>query len=489
MISAPNHRLLSNGNNRLLLLAVLLVGISSCELFQPVQETEREDRETLDAIQGRRVYNEETGEWVVLNNMPSEELDTLNWKEVPESQAPPIVSSGAFTDAREQAQPRTNEYGSEFYNAYNVAVILPFLTDRFNPTTGNIDPNSSWALHFYSGAKLALRQLESEGISLKLDVLDSKASTAEVTRLVRSNEALRQSNFILGPYLRDNVRELAEFAKRSEITMASPYSAATDLTSNNPYFIQVSPTLPTHCTAIARHALQRFEPEQIVLVSRDDAAEKSRLQYFQSEHFRRAGSRNANKLQEFIISSQTGDYSDLNDMPFIQLSDTTVFIIPSWEENFIYSFLRKLDLAKEDYQHIIIYGMPQWMRFEYIDLDYYEKMNVHVSSNYYLDPLAPSVQFFKRKYFQDFGAVAPLEAFLGFDTMLYFGRMLKKHGTRFQYALESEPDQYLHTRFEFERVVQPTAATGTENLPIERFENKYVHILRFEDYQFQLTEY
>lgn len=486
-MSAPNLRLLLNGNNRLLLLALLFAVTTSCELFQPVQETRREDRDNLDPIQGRRVYDEETGEWVVISNMLSEELDTINWRELPESEFPPIVSSGAFTDAGEQAQVRTNEYGSEFYNAYNVAVVLPFLTDRFDPATGNIDPNSSWALHFYSGARMALQQLESEGVSLKLDVLDSKASTMEVTRLIQSNPALRQSHFILGPYLRDNISELAKFAKQEEITMASPYSAAMDLTDNNPHFIQMSPTLPTHCAAIARHALERFDTGQIVLVSRDDPAEKSRLQYFQSEHFRRAGSRNATKLQEFIIGTQTGDYSDLNNMPFIQLQDTTVFLIPSWEENFVYSFLRKLDLAKEEYQHVIVYGMPQWMRFQYIDLDYYEKMNVHVSSNYYLDPLAPSIQFFKRKYFEDYGAVAPLEAFLGFDAMLYFGRMLKKHGTKFQYLLESEPEQYLHTRFEFERVVTPTT-TGVENPPVERFENKYVHILRFKDYQFQLTE-
>lgn len=514
MISAPNLRQLSSGSSPLnygqhpgeswtwrctccrdlfrncaaigLLLAALL--LPSCSLFKPVQSSEKsKDTETLDPIQGRRVYDPRTGEWVVVKQAPTEIMDTVKWKEVDETRVPPITSTGYVPDlpAGRPAAP-VDPNASVFLNSYNVAYILPFLTDRFQVNGGTIDANSSWALNFYAGARMALDQLETEGVSLSVNVLDTKLPETALSPLLRTNQDLPKANLIIGPYRRDNIREVAEFARRNNIAFVSPYSAATDLSAGNPNYIQVSPSLEAHCAAIMRHALRQARPNQIILVSRADTVERSRLRFFQEEYFRSAGAMTANKLQEYVVSSRTADYSDMNVMPFIQLQDTTVFIVPSWDETFIYSLLRKLDVSRQAYQTIIVYGMPQWMSFEHVDLDYFEKLNVHISSNYYLDPLAPEVQFYKRQYFDRYGTVPPLEAYLGYDVTLFFGRALQKYGTRFQYRMDAERGQYLHTRFEFEPVVRP-GTTGMENRPIERFENKYVNILKFEDYQFILA--
>ena len=491
MILAPNLRQLLSGSKTGLWMALLCL-TAACDLFKPVQsggeESAVDNSGMLEPIQGRRVFDPLTGTWVEVSNTPLEPMDTVQWREIPQTMSPPITSTGGPVPGMETAPAaRTNEYGSAFYSTYNVAVILPFLTDRFDPQARQIDPNSSWALHFYAGVKMALDELASEGVSLQVNVLDTKVDPSQTTQLLRTDQALQQAHMILGPYRRDNIRQVAAFAKRQDVTFVSPYSAADNLSPANPNYVQVSPTLGTHCESLLGHALDRFRTDQIVLVSTNDPAEKERLRFFQSAYFKRAGSRNVRKLEEFVVSSQTADYSDLETQPFTQLRDTTVFIVPSWNESFVYAFLRKLEVSKEPYHEVVVYGMPQWMFFDHVDLDYYEDFNLHVSSNYFLDPLAPSVQFFKRRYFDRFGTIAPLEAYLGYDTMLYFGRMLKKHGTKFQYMLEREPAQALHTRYAFERVVQPTT-TGAEQLPIERFENKYVNILQFLDYQFQLAE-
>ena len=489
MISVQNLRLPSNGNRKTFLFLLLASLSISCELFQPVQSTaekKNEDSETLDPIQGNRIFDATTGEWVVVKDMPTEPMDTVRWKEIPENISPPITSTGTYSGTDPGPIEKNNQYGSEFFSTYNVVVLLPFLTDRFNSQSGEIDPNSNWAIHFYGGLKMALNELSGEGVSLNVSALDTKVDESQLGQLLRSNQDLQKAHLIIGPYRQNNIKAVADFAARSDISLVSPYSAATDLTSANPNYIQVSPTLNTHCEVITRHALSHYRPDQIVLVSTDDPAEKERLRFFQEAYFRQAGSRNAEKLEEYVVSSSGSDFSNLDVMPFIQLKDTTVFLIPSWNESFIYSFLRKADLSKEPYHEVVVYGMPQWMFFDHIDPDYYEKLHVRVSSNYYLDPLAPSVQFFKRRYFDQYGTIAPMEAYLGYDVMLYFGRMLKKHGTKFQYLMDGEPAQVLHTRYEFEQVVIPST-TGAEQLPIQRFENKFVNILKFEDYQFQLS--
>jgi len=497
-MSAPNLRRLSSGNRFCLWLCLACLA-SACELFQPVQSSSTTEQvpsesDLLEPIQGRRMYDPFTGTWVEVNNMPTDEMDTIQWREIPPTVSPPITSAAGSAAAGGGAPTvgpipgsQPNEYGSQFYSTYNVALLLPFLTDRFNAQTLEIDPNSSWALNFYGGVKMALDELAGEGVSLKMDVIDTKVDATQMPQLLRANQALQQAHLILGPYRRDNIREVASFAKSKGITFVSPYSAADNLSPNNPEYIQVSPTLNSHCEALFEHAYAHFRPDQLVLVSTSDPGEQERLRIFQDAYFQKAGSRSSNKLEELIVSSQTNDFSDLNVQPFIQLRDTTVFLVPSWNESFVYAFLRKLEVSKEDFHEVVVYGMPQWMFFDHVDLQYYEDFNLHVSSNFFLDPLAPNVQFFKRRYFDRFGALAPLEAYLGYDVMLYFGRMLQKHGTKLQYQLEQDPAQTLHTRFEFERVVTPTT-TGAEQLPIERFENKYVSILQFVDFQFQLAE-
>jgi hypothetical protein len=79
--------------------------------------------------------------------------------------------------------------------------------------------------------------------------------------------------------------------------------------------------------------------------------------------------------------------------------------------------------------------------------------------------LLQKIQQFKRDFYDQYGVIAPFEAYLGYDIMLFAGRMMKKYGNKFQYHLEKENPQYLHTQFEFERVVDPTATSERKISP------------------------
>lgn len=475
------------------MLALLL--FSSCELFRVAGagEPEDKDKEELDPIQGRRIYDPETGTYVLVDVGPTEKMDTIRWKERPEDSYPPITSEAEFVIDEEGGKEEgkdmgtTGPYDSRLLSRYNVAVLLPFLSNRFTDETEEIEIGlTEWTLHFYGGVRLALDDLDAEGISLNVSVIDTEASTGVLNQRMRENEELSEAHLIIGPYRRDNVRLAAEFARKEGNVLVSPYSASSRLSDRNPNYIQVSPSLRTHCVAITRHARARYRTDQIVLVSRDNEVEKQRLDFFQEEHFRLAGSRSVPKFRELIIEEDE-NLSDTDLLMQVEFPDTAVFILPSWSsEAFVYDFLRKLDLARNNFAHIVVYGMPQWMEYEQIDFDYYAKLNVHVSSNIYLDHLSTDIKFFKRRFYERYGAPPQPEAFIGYDVMHYFGNMLNEHGTRFQYMMEREPREVLHTIFDFERVTLVSASDfDQENLPIEQFENKFVNILRFEDYQFK----
>lgn len=509
MISAPSRLPRSNGN-KLVMLFVLALLLSSCAFFRPAdaggkdgqpgkddkkkeKTTKKEDEELLlDPVPGKKVYDPETGTLVVVDQTPVGSMDTIRWKDVPYDSMPPIRSQALVGENQEKGNAPElvgrGEYGTEYFSVYNVALILPFLSDNFNPAGSEITENSNWALHFYGGAQMAFEKLEEEGVKLNVAVMDSKANERRMDTLLTRRTELFNAHLIIGPYRRENVEKVASFARRTGKTFVSPHSAASGISSNNPDYIQVSPTLEAHCKSITRHVRKRFRPGQVVLVSRDKAEESARFAYFQAENYLIGGVRNDSlKFREYIVEEKSASFQNINLAPYLAQQDTVVFILPSWSnETFIYSFLSKLKLARRADTYVEVYGMPQWINFERMDYDLYEDLNVRVSSDTYIDNYQQDIQFFRSRFFDRYGVPPRDEAFRGYDVMLYFGRMIKKHGTKFQYALEKEPQQMFHTRFDFERIVQPARATGQENAPIERFENKFVNILKFENYQFQL---
>lgn len=493
MISVRNLLLLSSGSKTILLFAILLFGLSSCDFFKKIQDDDDvvvDPGEELEPIQGRRVYDPETGTYVVVEEAVTEKMDTIRWQEISVTDDPPIVATGdsPFTGNTTSNVLGQTDFGSTLLNTYNVSIVLPFIRDRFNSMEPSLYNNSLWAVNYYAGTEMALEVLANEGLNANISTMDSGASEAITSNLLRRSEDLANAHMIIGPYRQNNVALMAQFAQQRDNVLVSPQSAASGITNLNPNYVQVNPTLETHSRSIMRHVLERHDPKNIVLVSKDVPNEISRLNYFRDEYNVWNRGRPAEPLNELLISEAqvaTLDMPNVNLTMMLEQSDTTVFIVPNWEETFVYSLLRKIDVSRDPYATVIVYGMPQWKDFEKIDFDYYEKLNVHVSASVFVNPLDPYVQLFKKQFYERYGSIPTEEAFVGYDVMLYFGRMLKKYGTKFQYALEGEEADALHTRFAFERVVRPGMTTGIETSQIEQFENKFVNILKFENYQFQ----
>ncbi len=483
MISAPNRPLRLNGNRACLTFALLLL-LSSCNLFKPASsglpDTGPEDE--LAEIEGTKVYDPETGDWVVIEKPPAGGMDTIKWENnnskpigLPEDQRPP---SGAG-----------NDQNSQMLGRYNVSVLLPFMANEANADGEIKNKVSLWSVHYYGGLLMALDKLRAEGISLNISVKDSQANPSVVTNMIARDKDLEAAHMIMGPYRRENVKLLADFVKNQNRVLVSPYSAAPNLTSENTNFIQVNPSLETHVEALYKHAREYFSPRDIVLISRNNQVERVCLQYIQQAHQTVEGSSAVTPLAEYVIPEDPSQYDRLDIQQFLEGKSEVAFIVPSWaDETFVYSVLRNIDLARKRGQNAVVYGMPPWMSYERIDYDYFEKLNVRISSHYYLDYRDDETASFRRDFYDRFGTLPNTEAFIGYDLMLYFGRMLHQHGTRFQVAIDREetaPGQYLHTQFEFEPVVDLQPGADPERLPIEQYENKFVNILVFRDYHFQ----
>ncbi|MEL6945899.1 MAG: hypothetical protein AAFO82_24860, partial [Bacteroidota bacterium] len=162
MISVRNLLQQLNGNSFLVFLLSVFF-FSSCELFKPIQGTRDKDKEEkeeeLDPIGGGRIYNPETGEFEETPEVLVDKMDTIRWREISTREYPPITTEGVLTDNSGGGRDvliGEGEFGTQLLRSYNVSMMLPFLTDRFDGSDPNLDPNARWAVQFYTGAKLAM---------------------------------------------------------------------------------------------------------------------------------------------------------------------------------------------------------------------------------------------------------------------------------------------------------------------------------------------
>lgn len=394
-----------------------------------------------------------------------EPVDTIRWSK-PANPKPPITN-----DPQKPGQP-VGIPG----DTYHLAFLLPFLTNQME---GNSVPEKSrLALQFYAGAKIAMQELsESEGISLVADVYDTQINDADFLQLL-SNNRLGKADVFIGPVRNSHITAMANWAKQNRKILISPESPSSDLTAQNPDFIQTNPSLRAHCEAITRYVRKKHRADAVTLVCKEKEAD--RLPYFQNAV-------GGGQFVELKVLDATANFDKIDLKPYLKAGRTSIFILPTWaSQDFVMAFLRKLKTVKGAYA-VEVYGMPQWENFEAIEPEYLISLNVHISSASYIDYTSEAVKTFQQKFYEATGTVPAEDGFNGYDVTLFTGKMLRRFGLSFPERLPSENFTGLQSNFHISRIFSNRAVDDRYNQP-DYLENTSVHILKFDKFGFVPVE-
>ena len=369
--------------------------------------------------------------------------------------------------------------------AYRVAILLPFMSKGFKPAASTeISSRSIKSVEFYEGVLMALDSLKAEGVSLFVNVFDSQRDSTAVRAIFNKRE-FQEADLIIGPLNTALIKIVADYAKANGKALISPFSTRDDLTRDNPFFIQVNPTFEVHSALIIQqmYRLERnkkyidkpMEKNFFVLGLEQDSA---RIQQLQSS-FANYNNDQKVRMNQLVLKSPTKD--KLN-----------IILIPSYQnEGFVYNALREIQKLvdkvepKKGYQ-IVIIGMDRWRYYSRINFEYFESMNVHLTSPFYIDLDRAEIRRFKSDYKALYGIGTRQFGIIGFDVMLYFGRMLHQYGTNFQAHLWKHRAAYKHTQFQIEAdYIQLPAidASSSSNAILRNYENKFLHFLQFKNYR------
>ncbi|WP_052595194.1 amino acid ABC transporter substrate-binding protein [Aureispira sp. CCB-QB1] len=381
--------------------------------------------------------------------------------------------------------------------AYQVAIMMPFMSKNFVPANRKEIPiRSIKAIEFYEGVLIALDSLKAEGVNLFVNVYDTQRDTTVIQNLLKKRE-LQEADLIIGPILSNNLKIVAEFAKTNKKPLISPLNPRSDLTLNNPYYIQVNPSFEVHSRLIIEqlHKIERNkriirDPMQKNLMILALGKDSARVANLQQSYINFKNDTSAH-ISTLIPESTTMDVDQIK--PFLKKDQLNIIVMPTIDEGFIYNSLREIQKLvdkvepRRGYQ-IVIIGMDRWRYFNRINFEYYESLNLHFTSEYFTPPNKETVRNFKTNYKSVYGIGSREFGFKGFDIMLYFGRMMHKYGVNFQAHLWKENNIYNHTKFQieptYEFLVPLDGSPEETRVPIIRsYENQYLNFLKFKNYQ------
>ena len=292
-----------------------------------------------------------------------------------------------------------------------IGFVLPFLND-FISSDGRGEINNSvsrWAIHYYTGAKLALEKWKNKGVSFESFVWDSGPDTVSLQKRVLDDNRFLDVPLIIGPYHRDNIKYLANYAKKSGVLLFSPFSAAQNLTEDNPFFYQVNPNIETQISAIVDHVNQYARSEDILILQKDSDAKLNEL--FLSSFLSKGIKEGEAFPKTLLLSTNVNTWVNTL-VPELQKREKLVIILSSHsDEVFLNNLLQELNRESFDKKEIIVYGLSPWLNLEKVDFQLLDILNFHVSSPYFINNENSEIGEFQQSFYQELGVFPQPEAF------------------------------------------------------------------------------
>lgn len=326
-------------------------------------------------------------------------------------------------------QPRERISGEKVY----VSVMMPLYLHRMSEistTKFDVDQRGKKSypsfeyIQFYEGLMMALEQLESQGISVVLNVVDvsSEADTAVVNAFNRKN--VKQSDFVIALLTRKPFGKLCELARENRIFVISPLSTRDEIVDNNPYVVKYQPSNAAIAKAMVEIAQTRY-PYSHLYVMHSKGKEEAPLYNALLTELQQS------KLQySFFDWGQSGKLSST----LKQTKNNVVISIyeQGKDKNRIHINTLLNRHSATGATNVLMTRQNLVRDMGDVDYQQLQKLEYHMLYTAYLDYEDPVHKDFIDRYKKRF-KTEPMDSYaaLGNDIMLYFTTAIAKKGSAF----------------------------------------------------------
>ncbi len=345
-------------------------------------------------------------------------------------------------------------------NFYKVTIVttlnLPKLYYSYNSGQDSsfvdepIDKDISNNLAFVEGALQSADRLNSEGLKIHIDILDSEQDTSRTLSKIKNLSPdiiiTNESGMLL--------KFLARYSDKKKIKLLSAGINTTDYIKDSQNTFCIFPSSLTQCEEMGRFSARYFPNSVATTIKSIQPKENERSQYF------RNGWKNSGGGKSIIIDYNKGGVKAIIDS--LSTTKKNVIFLSSSNEDIITTILSEIKTVAEE-KNITVAGLPTWQYFETIDQKLLDNCNVQIFSSGFINYSNELVEKFRKLYRDKFNSEPNELAYQGYDALYFVGKNLLKFGKRF---------------INYDKFIEVDGIYSEYDIDVDAKENKVIHVFQ-----------
>ena len=338
-----------------------------------------------------------------------------------------------------------NKKESRKFSTIKAAVVLPFNVDG----TGNPDEQLRM-VEYYEGFLMAVDSLKEKGVSIDLYTYDSGKTTASVSQVLNKPE-MKSMDIIFGPAHAEQVKPMADFAKKNNVRLVVPFTSKGDDVFDNPSVYQINTPQSYLYSEVYEHYLRKFPNANVIFLDAETG-------HNDKEDFIK-GLKEELKNKQITFKELKGESINPEGMKLAVDSLRENVIIPTSGKNVaLIKILPQMIVTAREHPNydMKLFGYPEWQTYTHDHLSSFFELDTYFYSSFYTNNLFPAaIQFtqsYRRWFSKDMANTYPRYGMLGFDTAFFFLQGLHKYGSNFEDNMNNMMVTPIQTGFKFDRV-------------------------------------
>lgn len=336
-------------------------------------------------------------------------------------------------------------------NAINVAVMLPFRLFEFDPNRTN--RANQYVYDLYAGMKLAQEKLASEQINLNLYAFDVEKDVKHANDVV-NNRGFDKVDLIIGPLYPEVNKVANSFVKSNDAIQLHPLSNNLQLVNNEKSVFLASPSYETQAVKAIEYIVNEKSARSVAIYFGNTRKDSTFAYIYRDK-----------ALEKGLKVLAIRKYLNADNIDTKQKPDH-IFISGS-EQNLGPKIISALDKKRITSPIIAISSA---FDFEGSSLSIFNR-DLYLIQLEYMDREKEEVKNFRSAYINSQNIGPSYYSYLGYDMLLFYGRMLKSGKNRLRNNLDSIEYTQGYTLDGFDY-------TNRSN------ENKIVPIIKYQDGKF-----
>lgn len=347
-----------------------------------------------------------------------------------ETAATETVPATVTTPAMQRVAPSVRKPASTI----KVALLMPLYLkqiDEISTSKFDIEQRGKKSyrqfefIEFYEGIMLALDELDKQGISVELNVVDVSENSSQAVETAFISHRVTQSDFIVALLFRESFDKAAELAQQAGVYIVNPMATRSELCSTNPYMVKIQPSVAGQVEIMLKNMKVERPDAHLYIIHSNAKAEKPMLE----ELKRQLDGRKDIRYTIFNWSQNAKLAATLKTTP----NCNVISIYDQGRDNnrvFVSNLLNRLSAFKNNPP--TLYSFSDWTR-DYSDIDFSQLQHLNYHTFYSSWDMTNQVHVDFLKAFRSKFASEPTSqlAANGYDLMLYIVSSLKRRGTDF----------------------------------------------------------